>query len=444
MDKTFYITTLGCPKNIADSTHMEESLLQHGLVRGTGPESSDYHLINTCTFISSATEETIDTILSAAKVKKKRKQKLIVVGCFAERYPDAIRDDIPEVDLSFGTGRFSEAGKILREKFPGDFLKNTPEKEILRRDFGRVNDKKPYRYVKISDGCNRGCHFCIIPSLRGKFKENPEENVLQDARRAIREGVKEICIVSQDTVFYGKNLERLGDLLRSVAGLDGIKILRPLYLYPDKKTFSLLDLYREIPILAPYLESPIQHVSERVLKSMNRNGNPFFFRELFQKAREVKPGLEVRTSIILGYPGETSEDVDTVLQFIQDVKPEKLALFSFSPQEGTPASNISETVSDEEKAHRVNLVRDFHLEILKDIHINRINKVYPAIVDEVKKGEAVVRRLQDAPEIDEVVYCKQEKLKPGDMGFVEIHSFSEYDMEGSFSYERTGGTLESR
>ena len=439
MQKSFYITTLGCPKNTADSGHMEESLLQTGLIKGKNAESSDFHLINTCTFISTATEETIDTILSAAKVKKKRNQKLVVVGCFAERYPDAIREDIPEVDLSFGTGRFGDAGTILKEKFPSEFLEERPEGEILRRDLSLGRQYKPYRYLKISDGCNRGCNFCIIPSLRGRFQENSEENVLRDVRNAVAEGAKEICIVSQDTVFYGKSTERLGNLLREISLVEGVKILRPLYLYPDKKTFSLLDIFKEIPILAPYLESPIQHVSEKILKSMNRTGSPGFFRELFAKARELKPGLEIRTSIILGYPGESSEDVDAVLRFIQDVRPEKLALFSFSPQEGTNASSIQETVSQEEKAERVNLIREYHLEILKDIHINRIHKKYPAIVDSIKKGEAVVRRLQDAPEMDEVVYCNKGIFKPGDIGTVEILSFSEYDMEGSFTPAQNGG-----
>lgn len=431
--KSFFITTLGCPKNIADSRHMEESLIQSGLVPGKNPDSTDFHLINTCTFISTATEETIDTILSAAKIKKKRKQKLVVVGCFAERYPDAIKDDIPEVDLSFGTGRFKDAGEILRLQFPGEFqILQTPDEAILRREKNPKNTNKPYRFIKVSDGCNRGCTFCIIPNLRGKFKDYPEENILEDVQKAVRDGIKEICLVSQDTVFYGKNIDSLKNLIYEISKTEGLKILRPLYLYPDKKTFQFLDIYKDIPLIAPYLESPIQHASEKILKLMKRSGSPGFFRELFAKARELKPDLEIRTSILIGYPGETPEDIDEVLQFIRDVKPEKLALFSFSPQDGTEGGSITETLSEKEKAHRVNLVRELHLEFLKEIHMDRINKTYPAIVDEIRKGEAIVRRFQDAPEIDEVVYCPKNNLKPGDIGTVKISSFSEYDMEGDF------------
>jgi ribosomal protein S12 methylthiotransferase len=219
-----------------------------------------------------------------------------------------------------------------------------------------------------------------------------------------------------------------------------VKIIRPLYLYPDKKTFKLLDLFKENKKIAPYFESPIQHVSERVLKTMNRTGSLPFFKDLFRKAREIE-SLEIRTSIIIGYPGETSEDIDQIFEFIEDIKPEKLALFSFSPQEGTKAALLTETVSENEKATRINMIRDFHLEKLKDIHLSRIDKEYPAIVDEVNKNEAIVRRFQDAPEIDEVVFCDPKKLKVGMIGKVRITSFAEYDMEGIFYPDNSNGDL---
>jgi len=431
--KSFYITTLGCPKNTADSLHMEKSLLDEGLVPAKSPEESDYHLINTCTFIQSATEETIDTILSAGKIKKQDEQRLVVVGCFAERYPKEIRSDIPEVDLVFGTGRYSQAGKIIKEQFPQDFIhfKDVNDSLIDRDVLSTMQGFKPYAYVKVSDGCNRGCHFCIIPSLRGEFRDQSEDRIYDDSRLAIRRGAKEICIVSQDTVFYGRDTDKLKDVLTKITEIKGLELLRLLYLYPDKKTEKLLDLFISNPKIAPYLESPIQHVSERVLKSMNRTGSFSFFRDLFTKARQVKD-LEIRTSIILGYPGETADDVDEVLRFVEEVRPEKLALFAFSPQEGTKAAKLKLDVSKKEAARRVNLVRETHLNILKEIHLARVGKTYHAIVDSVEDGIAEARRFQDAPEIDETVYIQNARLEPGQIGRVKINSFSEYDMDGTW------------
>ncbi|EQA71384.1 hypothetical protein LEP1GSC059_2904 [Leptospira noguchii serovar Panama str. CZ214] len=225
---------------------MHHSLLEEGFTPASLPEESDFHFINTCTFIQSATEETIQTILSAAQVKKQNHQKLVVVGCFAERYPDNIRSEIPEVDLFFGTGRYSQAGKILREKFPElspsqlEFNDSLLERWKLSSKI--ENYSKPYAYVKVSDGCNRGCSFCIIPSFRGKFVESPLDDILRDTNRAILAGAKEICLVSQDTVYYGKDSEILLDMVRKVVEIDSLEILRLLYLYPDKKTEKLIRL----------------------------------------------------------------------------------------------------------------------------------------------------------------------------------------------------------
>ncbi len=432
--KSFFITTLGCPKNVADSEHVRLSLMSEGLEEAKSPEKSDFHLINTCTFIQSATEETIDTIIQAGKIKKKRKQKLIVLGCFAERYSDAIRSDIPEVDLNFGTGKYSIAGSILKTHFPEEFNGlHEINRNNLNRDKKRKTTGKPYAYVKVSDGCNRGCHFCIIPNLRGSFRDQPEEGILQDAASAVSAGAKEICIVSQDTVFYGKDTDRLKSVLDKISQLNGVEILRLLYLYPDKKTYNLLDYFKENEKLAPYLESPIQHVSEKMLKRMNRSGSFSFFADLFGKAREMRKGLEIRTSLILGYPGETEDDLEETVRFIKEVKPEKLALFAFSPQEGTKAAELVNEVPEEEAARRVNYIREVHLDILKDIHQDRIGKIYPAIVDEVSKDQILVRRFQDAPEIDEIVFTPfQKDLSVGQIGKVKIGSFLEYDMEGEF------------
>ncbi|GBF49524.1 2-methylthioadenine synthetase [Leptospira ryugenii] len=436
LPKSFYITTLGCPKNTVDSMSMHQSLLKEGLLPANGPEASDFHLVNTCTFIQEATKETIQTILDSIDVKKKRKQKLVVVGCFAERAGKEISEDLPEVDLHFGTGKYEQAGAILRKAFPLDFqdAKEFNEDLIERLQISTQieNYSKPYSYVKISDGCNRGCSFCIIPNLRGRYRDAEASDVIQETKKAIRAGAKEICLVSQDTVFYGKDTDRLLDLVRSVASIQDLSLLRLLYLYPDKKTERLLDLYAELPNIAPYLESPLQHVSSSVLKSMNRSGDYSYFKHLYEKARALKPGLEIRTSFILGFPGETTADVEEIIRFIQDVKPEKVNLFPYSPQEGTKGFDLPGQIKDKEISKRVNLVREAYLEVLKDIHQQRIGKVYEAIVDDVTEEGATVRRFQDAPEIDEVVFVEDQSLKVGQFGKVQIDSFFEFDMSGTW------------
>lgn len=438
--KSFYITTLGCPKNTADSSVVHKSLLEEGLVPAIAPEDSDFHLINTCTFIQSATEETIQTILTAGEIKREKDQKLVVLGCFSQRYPDAIRDDLPEVDYLFGTGKYDLAGKLIREAFPFEF-ENHPEfnQDLLERfstDPGIENYSKPYSYVKISDGCNRGCAFCIIPSLRGKFKDSSEADIISQTQRALLSGAKEICLVSQDTIYYQKDESKLADLLKKLSGMDGLEILRPMYLYPDKKTYRLLDEFPRIPKLAPYLESPLQHVSSKVLKAMNRSGDYEFFQDLYGKARDVLDGLEIRTSFILGFPGEKAEDVDMIMKFIEEVKPEKVNLFPYSPQESTKGIDIPGKPSDREIAKRVNMVRDLHLKNLETIHADRLGKKYPAIIDEqAEDGIWVARRFQDAPEIDEVVYVEDDSLQVGMIGEVLVESFAEYDMSGTWVKE---------
>lgn len=426
---SFAITTLGCPKNIADSRSMARSLIREGLQYSDSPEDSDFHIINTCTFIQSATEETIDTILDAAGIKKQNNQKLIVAGCFAQRYPEAITTDLPEVDLFFGTGKYELVGQILREKYPQNF--SHLHRPILQQEPYLPTDK-PYSYIKLSDGCNRGCHFCIIPTLRGKFQQYPPEQIKADVQKAVAAGAKEICLVSQDTVFYGGNSNALMELITEIGEIVGVELIRLLYLYPDQKSKRLLDVYCQ-PKIAPYFEAPIQHVSERVLKAMNRSGNSAFFQQLFARARQIA-NMEIRTSLILGYPGETAEDVDQILEFVEQTRPEKLALFAFSPQEGTKANSLKTDLADKEIAHRVNLVRQLHLNILEEIHMERVGKIYPAIIDEIASdGNYIARRYQDAPEIDEIVYIQSgPKLQIGDVGQVRIDSFNEYDMEGTW------------
>jgi len=432
MTVRFYITTLGCPKNQADTREMERSLISSGYAPSGSAEEADFHLINSCAFIHAAREETIATVLDAAQIKRtKPGQKLILAGCFSQRYEKEIRDDLPEVDLSFGTGLYDRTGAILSEHFgsPVSILKSTEIPSALAgvlRSAGR-----PYAPVKIAEGCNRTCAFCAIPSFRGKGRDISTQEILEECRSLAAEGVREVCLVSQDTNSYGKKVEDLSDLVSRIEEIDGIEWIRLLYLYPDEKTRKLIGLLKNRAKLAPYLESPIQHASRKMLRAMNRAGSYESFQDLFSYARAEIPGLEIRTSILVGFPGETEDDIEVCARFIQETKPEKLALFSYSPEEGTSAFALKSSVSSREAARRVNFLREEHLKVLSEIHRARVGKTYRCLVDEIQGDSILARRFQDAPEVDEAVFLPKDlKVKAGDILDVEITSFFEYDMTG--------------
>ena len=426
MARTFHITTLGCPKNEADTRAMEDSLLAQGLQVVAAPEDADVHVINSCAFIEEARLETIDTVFGAASLKSSRAgQKLVLAGCFAERYAKEVRLEMPEVDFSFGTGRYGEAGPLIAEAFaqPWSLLRPEPSQPSVRTMPVSVP-------VKISDGCDRTCAFCAIPLFRGPFRDRSVADILAEVHRLSEQGVREVCLVSQDSNAYGGKAERFVELIDALHEVEDLAWIRLLYLYPDTRTEALLRAVqkRTLPKLVPYFEAPVQHTSPRMLRAMRRAGSHQSFRDLFALAREVWPEAEVRTTFLLGFPGEQEEDVEDLLRFLEEARPEKLALFPYSPEEGTSGALLTEHVDAQLAALRINRVREAHLGLLKGIHQWRVGRVYDCLVEEV--GDQVIgRRPQDAPESDEVVYLEEASAaRVGDILRVRISGFFEYDM----------------
>ena len=461
--RTFYITTLGCPKNQADSRAMHRSMLAAGLVPSESAEGCDFHIVNSCAFTQSAKEETIETVLEAGQVKKdSAEQKLVLAGCFAERYGTAVRDEMPEVDFSFGTGLYERAGRLVKDHFALPDSVITPDgrnigsaASIAERMFAEGN--RPYAPVKVSDGCNRGCAFCAIPLFRGRFRDRPMDEIIAECRDIAGKGVREVNLVSQDTNMYGGSPEKLLELAERLQEIPELAWIRILYLYPDARTEKLIRGMGRLEKVVPYLESPVQHTAPGVLKAMRRAGSHESFRDLFALARERIKDVEIRTTFLLGFPGETPADVDLLLKFMNETRPEKLALFTYSPEEGTPGFDLEATVSEREAAERFNLVRDEHLRILGEIHAERMDRVYPCMIDEVKGDGVVGRRPQDAPEADEVVFIEGfdgqaasdrptfaapaprvngKEVKPGDILDVRITGFFEYDMSAVPAHDR--------
>lgn len=442
--QSYFITTLGCPKNAADSREMERSLLLEGFRPADDADAADVHIVNTCSFVESAREQTVESVFEAIGVRETHaSQKLVVVGCFTERYQSAVTEEWPEVDFSFGTGLYHRAGPMIREAFGWPRLQRAEESSPFVHLKHR--EKHPYSPVKISDGCDRSCAFCAIPQFRGRFRSRPSAEIVAEVRElASVLGVREICLVSQDTNSYGGRPEALVDLVEDLHGVEGVEWLRLLYLYPDRKTERILGglAGRRLPKLVPYLECPLQHVSAGVLRSMKRPGDAAAFRDLFAMARSLFPGLEVRTSFLLGFPGETADDVDMLHRFIEETRLEKLALFAYSPEEGTAGFGLAGAPGARETARRINELRETHLAVLKEIHMERVGRVYRCMVDEVRPKEIQLRRPQDAPEIDEnviVPYLYRRGMglpSAGDLVDVEITGFFEYDMEGRLADAR--------
>lgn len=437
MNPTFYITTLGCPKNVADSREMQKSLLREGFTEAEDAGLADFHVINSCAFIESAREETIRTVFEAADIKKiHNDQKLILAGCFAQRYESAVAAEMPEVDLSFGTGLYHRAGSLIRDRFKV----YTSSGDSTESAFSSISRSagEPYAPVKLSEGCDRICAFCAIPQFRGAFRPRDPSAILAEVQSLAEEGVREICLVSQDTNRFGPTAEKFFDLIESVAQVPGIEWIRPLYLYPDQNTMRILQQWekRSVPQLVPYLESPVQHASDSVLKAMKRSGSYSYFQDLFAYARSIRPGMEIRTSLLLGFPGETAQDIDKVLRFIEEVRPEKLALFAYSPEEGTAGAALKSDLSQEEIHDRVNLVREAHLEVVRQSHLTRIGKVYRCMVDIVNPDGLILRRPQDAPEVDEIVHAGFESTSGPDS--YSVGQLIDTEITGAFEYDMAG------
>ncbi len=434
---TYYIITLGCPKNQADSRQMEHSLRQKGYAPAASPEDADINIINSCAFIQDAREETIETVLDMARWKSQKPNgKLVLAGCFAQRYNEILDRELPELDLHFGTGRYHQAGELIEALFPGS---KAAAKESFSSTAPWISDSFPYAPLKISEGCNRRCSFCSIPSFRGLFRDIPRDEILDEARLLAGRGVKELDVVSQDTISYcGGDPTALMDLLEELSTIHGIEWIRLFYLYPDSKLEKFLRLWidRSPVKLVPYLESPVQHVSDSMLKAMGRAGSGSYSRELFRLARSGIPGLEIRTSFIVGFPGEGEKDVDELITFIKEIKPEKLALFPYSPEEGTEAAELGKGSGEAE--NRINELRAIHLETLSDHHRALVGKRALCMIDELSEEGIVARRQQDAPEVDGAVLLPfREGVAVGELCEVVINGSYEYDLTAEFAGENS-------
>ncbi|HHW20156.1 30S ribosomal protein S12 methylthiotransferase RimO [Thermodesulfovibrio thiophilus] len=434
--RTFTVITLGCPKNIVDSRHLIDALKNEGFSYVEEFKQADFVIINTCCFINDAKEESIDEILLAAKFKNDR--KLIVFGCLAKRYGQELKKEIPEIDAIAGV---DDADSIIN--YMMQFKKLTG----ISKSYTYTAEPSSYRYIKIADGCNRRCTFCIIPSIRGSFRSVEPEKILREAECFIKSGIKELILVAQDITQYGKDLKgySLNNLLKDLCSIEGDFWIRLLYLYPTDIDNSLLQTISENEKIVNYLDIPMQHSEERILRLMGRTGTKKEYLRKIHEIREAIPGITLRSTFIIGFPTETEDEFNRLVDFIEDVQFERLGVFKYSREDGTKAYSLKGQIPDTIINRRYDEIMSRQALISFEKNRKLVGKKYDALIDYIDADMIVGRLYCHAPEIDGVVILDNGKpllenenskklnildLKAGDKLKVVITEAYEYDVKG--------------
>ena len=433
------MASLGCSKNLIDSEQMLGLLEQSGYEIVENEEDADILIVNTCTFIESAKMESIECILELAQYKKTGHCKyLIVTGCLAQRYKEQILSELPEVDAVIGTNEYDKIADVIRsldeEQEKRLFCAETP----LLCETSRLRSTPGYTaYLKIAEGCDNHCTYCVIPSIRGRYRSRRMEDIIAEAKELAADGVKELVVIAQDTTRYGKDLYgeyRLAELLRELCHIDNIEWVRVHYCYPEIVTDKLIDVFAEESKLCNYFDIPIQHCSDGILKRMGRRTNKKQITELIARIRHRLPDAVIRTSLIVGFPGETEEEFEELRQFVEETKFDRLGVFAYSREEDTPAYDMDNQIDEEEKESRRELLMMVQSEISQQLNEDKIGKTVRVLVegkDEIIKSY-YGRTYADSIEIDGKVFFKSDKpLKEGDFASVKIEQVLEYDLFGT-------------
>ena len=431
--------SLGCDKNLVDTERMLGLLNQEGYTFTDDETEADIIIINTCCFINDAKEESINTILEMAELKKEGPCKaLIVTGCLAQRYQEEIRKEIPEVDGILGTTAYHEISRVLKEVLEG-------KQELCFEDLNylpKIKSKRVittggyYAFLKIAEGCDKHCTYCIIPSLRGKYRSVPMEYLVEEAKELAESGVKELILVAQETTLYGVDLygkKILPELLRELSKVSGIQWIRLQYCYPEEITQELIDVIRTEKKVCHYLDIPIQHASDRILKRMGRRTDRKQLKEMIQTLRQQIPDIALRTTLISGFPGETEEDHEILMEFVDEMEFERLGVFAYSQEEDTAAAQMEGQVPEEVRNARREEIMEIQQEIAFGKSEERIGDTLEVMVEGrvPEEGITVARTYMDAPDVDGFVFVETDwNLMSGDFIKVRITGARGYDLLG--------------
>lgn len=430
--------SLGCPKNQVDAEIMLKKLQNSGFEITNDETQAEILIINTCGFIESAQKEAIDTIFESLELKETANvKKIIVTGCLAERYQHEVMKEIPEVDAVIGIGANADIVQVCENVLKGYKYESFPSKDKLPLDCERlVSTPKHWAYLKVSDGCNNCCSYCAIPEIRGRMRSRKIESIVDEARLLSKNGARELIIVAQDTTRYGEDLygkPMLCELLRKLCEIDDISGLRLMYCYPEMISDELLELIASEDKILNYIDIPIQHSNEKILSAMNRCGSYDELMTLINKMRTIIPDICIRTTIMVGFPGEGEVEFEELARFVKEAKLDKLGCFAFSPQEGTEAYSMPEQVDEDVKQRRLEIVMQEQCFISEENNRGKLGKVYDAVVDfyNSESGLYSARSYFDAPEIDScIVFESDKKLFTGSLVKLEIIGYDDYDLKG--------------
>ena len=431
--------SLGCDKNLVDSEFMIGMLANEGIELTDDENEADIIIVNSCCFIGDAKEESINTILEMAQYKNTGKcRSLIVTGCLAQRYSDEIFKEIPEVDAILGTNSYDSIVEAVKQTLEKKTYKNLHTLEGLPtiKTKRLITTGGHYAYLKIAEGCNKNCTYCVIPSVRGRYRSVPMEDLIEQAESLVRSGVKELILVAQETTLYGVDLygkKMLHELLRRLCRIDGLRWIRIMYCYPEEIYDELIQVMKEEPKICHYLDIPIQHASDNILKRMNRKTNRAELTERIAKLRQEIPDIALRTSLIAGYPGETEEDHEELMEFIDEIEFTRLGVFTYSPENGTKAAEMDDQIPDEVKEERRDRLMELQQEISSDLSQEQIGKVLTVMIEgKVADENAYVgRTYMDAPNVDGYIFVNtDEELMSGDFCRVKVTGALEYDLIG--------------
>ncbi|MCC2680065.1 MAG: hypothetical protein K0R29_2641 [Pseudobdellovibrio sp.] len=444
-NKKVHFISLGCPKNLVDSEIMAGTLMKDGFSVVADAEEADTVVVNTCGFIEDSKKESIQRILDMAQLKEQGKiKKVVVAGCLTQRYKDDLVEGLPEADLFVGSGEFQNIAKILKANDEGEKRKtyfNLPT-YLQETDTPRVNSQPGHRaYLKISEGCMKRCAFCAIPLIRGNLQSRTLQNIVNEAKLLAAGGVKELIIISHDFTDYGWDLRRKSpeakeapvELLRQLAAIDGIKWIRLLYLYPDGITPEMIDLIKNNDKFVKYFDMPLQHINDNVLKRMNRKMTRAEIVEALTLIRKEIPDAVIRTQFIVGFPGETEENFEELLEFIAEQQFDRVGCFQYSPEENTPGGKMDQQVDDETKQRRYEAVMEVQQNISREKHRAFIGKTLEVVVEGLSDETDLLlqgRMSQQAPDIDGVVLINDGQAAIGQFVQVKITESMEYDLIG--------------
>ena len=430
--------SLGCPKNLVNTENMLAILAQNGFEIVAEDVEADVIVINTCAFIESAKKEAIDNILDVAWLKENHTLKgIVVTGCLPERYKEEILKEMPEVDCILGTGSFGNICEAVKAAYEGKKYSSFEDKNTSNIGGERVITTPEYfAYLQIAEGCDNHCTYCVIPSIRGRFRSRPMSDILEEARNLAELGVKELCLIAQDTTRYGEDIYgvySLDSLIHEISEIEGIEWIRVMYCYPDRITDGLINEFATNPKLVKYIDMPIQHISTPVLKRMNRRDTEESIRSVVKKLREAVPGMYIRTTVITGFPGETDADFDKLLSFIKETRFERLGAFIYSREEGTPAYDMPDQVPEKLKRRRHDAIMREQKRIHDSINKNSVGKIIRVInegYDQVAESY-YGRSFADAPEIDgKIYYSSPRRLREGEFVDVLVNEVLDYDLTG--------------